>query len=140
MPRTFHLEIYTPERPFYQGNISSLILPALDGFQGVMAGHAPMVTAIEPGVLRYRTEDGRWHLAAVSKGFAEITSNRAVLLVSTAERPSEIDEQRAQEAMERAAKRLHRLPTDQEEYRFSLNALARARARLEAKRQREKME
>ena len=133
------MEIYTPERPFFQGEVSSLIMPALDGLHGVMAGHEAMVTAIEPGVLKYRTADGRWHLAAVSKGFAEVMPERTVLLVSTAERPSEIDEQRAQEAMERATSRLHHLPTSQDEYRFSLNALARARARIQAKREREKM-
>lgn len=139
MANAFQLEIYTPERPFFQGEVTSLMMPALDGLHGVMAGHEPMVTAIEAGVLKYRTTDGRWHLAAVSKGFAEVMPERTVLLVSTAERPSEIDQQRAQEAMERAEQRLHRLPTDREEYRFSLNALARARARLQAKRERDKM-
>lgn len=133
MANTFYLEIVTPERTFFTGKALSLILPALDGQQGVLAGHEPMVTAVESGVLEYRTEDGQWHFAAVSRGFAEVMPEYVILLVSTAEHPSEIDEQRARQAMERAERRLHTLPTDREEYGFSQAAFERARARLKAK-------
>ena len=58
MANTFYMEIVTPERTFFAGKALSLVLPALDGQRGVMAGHEPMVTAVESGVPKYRTEDG----------------------------------------------------------------------------------
>ena len=102
MERTFFLEVVTPERTFFSGECSSMVLPTLDGLYGVLAGHEPMVTAVESGVFKYRTPDGMWHFAAVGKGFAEVMPESTILLVTTAERPREIDEQRARQAMERA--------------------------------------
>ena len=133
MERSFLLEVITPERTFFSGDVTSIILPALDGSCGIMAGHAPMVTAVENGVMEYRTPDGRWHFAAVGRGFAEVMPASTIVLVTTAERSSEIDPQRAERAMARAQKRLKTLPTSQKEYFFSQGALARAKARLEAK-------
>ena len=133
MANTFYLEIVTPERIFFSGKVLSLILPTLDGQRGVMAGHEPMVTAVESGVLKYRTEDNQWNFAAVSRGFGEVMPEYVILLVSTAEHPSEIDEQRARQALSRAQQRLHTLPTDQAEYGFAREALNRAQARLHAK-------
>ena len=138
MERTFFLEVVTPERTFFSGECSSMVLPTLDGLYGVLAGHEPMVTAVESGVFKYRTPDGMWHFAAVGRGFAEVMPESTILLVTTAERPREIDEQRARQAMERAEKRLQTLPSDQQEYTFSRAALERAKARLEAKRMQKK--
>lgn len=133
MSRTFQLEVITAERSFFSGEATSVVLPALDGLHGVMAGHSPMVTAVENGVLKYRTPDDVWHFAAVGRGFAEVMPDRTVILVTTAERPSEIDQARAQKAMERAEERLRTLPSQHQEYLFSKAALERARARLAAK-------
>lgn len=125
---TFRLEIYTPTRRFFEGDTEGLILPILDGLYGVEAGHEPVVTAIEPGELRYKT-DGEWQIAAVTRGFAEITPDRTVLLVSAVEKPEEIDLKRAEAAAERARERL-RQQESQREYASSKAALARAMARL----------
>lgn len=138
MERTFHLEIVTPERTFFAGDAMSLMIPTLDGLYGILAGHEPIVTAVETGVLKYRTADTVWHFAAVGRGFAEVMPEKTVLLVTTAERPREIDEERARQAMERALHRLRTLPSDEQEYTFSLAALERARARLQAKAQQKK--
>lgn len=125
----FRLEIYTPTRSFFEGDAEGLILPILDGLYGVEAGHEPVVTAVEPGELRYKT-DGTWHIAAVTRGFAEITPEKAVLLVSAVEKPEEIDLKRAEAAAERARERL-RQQESQREYASSKAALARAMARLQ---------
>ena len=139
MAHTFFLEVVTPERSFYRGECLSLMLPTVDGLYGVLAGHMPMVTAVDSGVLRYRTADGDWQFAAVGQGFAEIMPESAILLVATAERPGEIDEERARRAMERAEHRLHTASATPEEHAFSLEAVERAKARLAAKaRQRDK--
>ena len=101
-----------------------------DGSYGVEAGHEPVVAAIEPGETRYKV-DGVWTSVIVTHGFAEIMSDYAVLLVSTAERPEEIDEARAQRAKSRAEERLRQHGSQREYYR-SKAALARATARLSA--------
>src|SRR5699024_11068013 len=94
---TFYLEIITPERQFYIGPAQALIFPAVDGQMGVYAGHAPTVTAIEPGELRYKVDDV-WEPAAVGAGFAEIKPDYVILLVGFAEHPEEIDRKRAEAA------------------------------------------
>ena len=130
MANTFLLEIVTPTGPFFTGQVESLILPATDGSYGVEAGHEPVVAAIEPGETRYKV-DGVWTSVIVTHGFAEIMSDYAVLLVSTAERPEEIDEARAQRAKSRAEERLRQHGSQREYYR-SKAALARATAWLSA--------
>ena len=130
--RTFYLEIITPDRQFYIGPAQSLILPAVDGQMGVQPGHEPAVTAIEPGELRYQV-DGKWQPAAVGAGFAEIKPDYVILLVGFAEHPEEIDRKRAEAAKRRAEERLRRQQSRQE-YSHSKAALARATARLKAKR------
>ena len=132
MEKTFQLEIITPERQFYTGQVESLVLPALDGEYGVLPGHEPVVTAVEPGEARFKV-DGNWHNVIVTQGFAEITSEYAVVLVSTAEKPEEIDAARAQRAKERAEERLRQHESRREYFR-SKAALARANARLHGSR------
>ena len=130
MANTFLLEIVTPEKQFFTGEVESLIIPASDGSYGVQAGHEPVVTAIEPGEARYKA-DGEWHDLVVTQGFAEIMSDYAIVLVSAAERPEDIDEARAERAKERAEERL-RQKSSRLEYFHSKAALARATARLSA--------
>ena len=94
--KCFHLEVVTPDRQFYIGDADSLVLPAIDGYMGVEAGHEPVVTAVVPGELKYRSE-GAWTHAVVSQGLAEIMPDRVMVLTTSAERPEEIDLHRAEE-------------------------------------------
>ena len=119
---SFYLEIITPERQFYIGPAHALVIPAVDGEMGIYPGHEPVVTAIEPGELRYENE-GVWESAVVGSGFAEI------LLVGFAEHPEEVDRKRAEAAKLRAEERLRQKQSIQEYY-HSKAALARAMARL----------
>lgn len=128
MDKTFYLEIITPEKQFYVGPASSLVMPALDGEYGVQPGHEPIVTAIEPGLVRFQA-DGAWNEVVVSDGFAEVMPDYVILLVSSAERPEEIDRARAERAKERAEERLCQKQSVRE-YHLSKAALARAMARL----------
>ena len=128
MDKTFYLEIITPEKQFYVGPASGLVMPALDGEYGVQPGHEPIVTAIEPGLVRFQA-DGRWNEVVVSDGFAEVMPDYVILLVSSAGRPEEIDLARAARAKERAEERL-RQNQSVREYHLSKAALARAMARL----------
>ena len=82
--KCFHLEVVTPDRQFYIGDADSLVLPAIDGYMGVEAGHEPVVTAVVPGELKYRSE-GAWTHAVVSQGLAEIMPDRVMVLTTSAE-------------------------------------------------------
>ena len=132
MENTFYLEIITPDRQFYTGPADSLVMPALDGEYGVQPGHEPVVTALRPGTVRFHAEGIR-HEVVVSDGFAEIMPDYVILLVSSAERPEEIDRARAERARERAEERLRQKQSIRE-YHLSKAALARAMARLKATR------
>jgi len=129
---TFHLEVLTPTRQFFSGEVESLVVPILDGEYGVQVGHEPIVTIVEPGTLRYKV-DGNWEIAAVTSGIAEIMPEYTVLLLSAAERPEEIDLRRAEAAKERAEARLRHKGSIQEHH-SSKAALARAMARLKTSR------
>ena len=130
MARTFELSVMTPEREFFSGQVEALSVDGLDGQFSVLAGHAPMVAALEIGTLRIK-QDGQWREAVNSEGFMEVLNNRVVVFVQTCEWPEEIDLQRAQEA-KRRAEELLRQKQSLLEYGGSKIALARAMARLSA--------
>ena len=121
-----------PSGSFSPGHAEALILPAVDGEMGVYPGHEPVVTAVEPGELRYKA-DGKWEPAAVGAGFAEIKPDYVILLVGFAEHPEEIDRKRAEAAKKRAEERLRQKQSILEYY-HSKAALARAMARLKTRR------
>ncbi len=123
---------HDPGEAVFPGPATNLTMPALDGEYGVQPGHEPIVTALDPGTVRFRT-DGTPHEVVVSDGFAEVMPDYCILLVSSAERPDEIDRARAERAKERAEERLRQKQSIRE-YHLSKAALARAMARLKATR------
>lgn len=127
---TFLLEVVTPSRQYFTGQVRSLILSTADGQLGVERGHESAVTAIVPGELSFQNGDG-WQIAVVGEGFAEIDRDRVVVLVHFAERPEEIDRVRAEEELLRAQEELRQKRSIQEYYRSKM-AMARAMARLKA--------
>ena len=102
----FALEVVTPERVAYSGQVASLQAPGSEGSFGVLAGHVPLLTSLQIGCLRFVEEDGSEVQMAISGGFAEVAGNRVTILAETAERAEEIDVDRARAARERARKRM----------------------------------
>lgn len=129
MNKTFTLRVIVSDKIFFDGKCMQLIIPATDGAMGILANHENMVVAVTNGDMRIQTEDGSWIEAAIGTGFAQISNNRAMVLADTAERPEEIDEERAKRAMERAQERLRQKQSLQE-YHLSQAALSRAMSRL----------
>ena len=132
---TFYLELLSPERAFFTGDAEQLILPAIDGSMGVLAGHEPMVTALDPGLVRFKPAGEDWRTAVVSDGCVEVKPNHVTLLAASVERPEDIDASRARAAKERAEERLRQKGSQQEYFR-SQAALSRALARLKGSGQR----
>ncbi len=127
--QTFTLRVIASDKIFYDGKCIQLIIPTTDGAMGILANHETMVVAVSNGDMRIQTEDGSWIEAVIGTGFAQISNNRAMVLADTAERPEEIDAERAKRAMERAQERLRQKQSLQE-YHLSQAALSRAMSRL----------
>ena len=105
MAETFQLEVVTPEKKVVETAAEEVQIPGGNGYLGVLPGHAPLITELSVGEIKFRmgTEEER---LAVAWGFAEVLPEKVTILAETAERPEEIDVERARRAKERAEKRL----------------------------------
>ncbi|MDH7570297.1 MAG: ATP synthase F1 subunit epsilon [Armatimonadota bacterium] len=83
--RTFSLEIVTPERAVLNREVTSLVVPGVEGYLGVLAGHAPLLTELRAGTVRARTPDGRQVQMAIGGGFMDVSFNHVVILADSAE-------------------------------------------------------
>jgi F-type H+-transporting ATPase subunit epsilon len=128
MAKTFHLEIIATDRIFFSGEVEHLVITAIDGLIGIMAGHEPLVTSLPTGELKYLV-NGEWKYAAISEGFIQVIPDSSIILADTCELPEEIDIKRAQEARERAEERLRQKQSIKEYYETQA-ALNRAMNRL----------
>lgn len=123
------LDIVTAERAVLsQDQLDVVVAPGIEGELGILPEHAPLMTMLKPGELRYRrgTEEEYF---VVTGGFLEVRDNQVTVLADAAERAEEIDIARAEAARRRAQEALER-----REYEIDLAAteaaLARAVARL----------
>jgi len=128
MANTFQLEIVTPVKLMVKDAAEEAQIPGLDGYLGILPGHAPLITELAVGVITYKAS-GTTHTLSVAWGFAEVLQDKVTILAETAERPQEIDIERAQKAKERAEQRLksNDLKVD---YTRAEDALQRAETRL----------
>jgi len=102
MATPFQLDVITPDRTVFSGQVVSLVAPGIAGYLGVLAHHAPLLTALGLGHGRVTDAEGREIHFAISGGFLEVGENRAILLADAAERADEIDVARAEAARRRA--------------------------------------
>ena len=126
---SFILNISASSGEFYQGSCESMVLPVKDGVYGVQAGHSPVLVAIHMGMLKF-TVDGETREILVGDGIAEVTPTFVLLLVDSAERPEDIDKNRAEAARIRAEERLQHKQSMHEYYQTKI-ALDRAMQRLQ---------
>ncbi len=129
MPLT--VEIVTAEQLVYsEEDVDRLIVPGVEGELGVLTLHAPLLTMIQPGVLRIVKGDDEVEMA-ITGGFIEVRDNRITILADAAERSEEIDEVRAEEARRQAQRRLEERETEVDLAQMQAE-LARALARIKA--------
>jgi F-type H+-transporting ATPase subunit epsilon len=105
MADTFQLEIVTPAKLVVKDVAEEAQIPGLNGYLGILPGHAPLITELSVGTITYRS-GGADHTLAVAWGFAEVLQDKVTILAETVERPQEIDVERARKAKERAEQRL----------------------------------
>jgi F-type H+-transporting ATPase subunit epsilon len=126
---TFTVQLLTAEKTVLEAQVVHLRAPGSEGFLGVLAHHAPLITQLQPGPLTIDYPDGRREVYALTGGFLEVANNRATILADAAERAGEIDVVRAAAARDRALRRLREREAEVDVARAE-GALARALARL----------
>ena len=127
--RTFQFEILTLPRMFLQQEARFVIAPGQAGVFEILPGHAPFVFALKPGPLRIRLPGGQDRHLAVGTGFLVVQPDRTTVLTRSAERPEDVDVERARRAKARAEERLA-MRTPGIDVARAQAALQRALARL----------
>jgi F-type H+-transporting ATPase subunit epsilon len=129
MPDTFQIEIVTPEKMVVKDVAEEMQIPGKNGYLGILPGHAPLITELAVGEITYR-KGGATHYLSVAWGFAEVLPDKVTILAETAERPEEINVDRAQEAKSRAEEEFKTGKTE-DDFTYAEDALKRAETRLD---------
>ena len=129
MADLFKLRIITPDRGFYEGEAEMVEFNTTEGEIGIYKKHIPMTVIIKPGILTI-TEESETKTAALHAGFAEILPDQVTIMAEIIEWPVEIDQDRAEQAKERAEERLQN-KTPETDIARAETALLRAMARIE---------
>ena len=131
MADTIRLEVASPERSVFEGDVSDLLAPAVDGYLGVLPGHAPLVTVLGSGVLSFVSGEGEKRYLMVQGGLMEILPDRARAVTSFAVWESEVDIERAKKHLDQVTDLFH-----EHDYEADVDAALakadRARAMLDA--------
>ena len=125
------LELATPTRLLLSETVDEVVAPGSEGYFGVLPGHAPFLTTLGIGLVTYKIGRDEFRVV-VSGGFAEVRNDKVIILADTAERPDEIDVERAERARQRAESRLLGRTQDDVDYTRAMAALLRAQTRLQA--------
>lgn len=129
----FQVYILAADNLFLDTKCESIIVPTLQGQYGILSQHSNMIGAVVPGMLTYRIAGQEEQIAAVSAGLVKVENNEVLVLVDSAERPEDIDANRAKRAAD-AAKEAMLQKKSIQEYRAAQADLARAISRLRIKR------
>ncbi len=133
MADTFHLKITSPDRVFFEGEVTMVEINTTEGQIGVLPNHIPLTSVLAPGACYLYVPDGDPKVCAIHGGFFEILQDSMTILAEVCEWPDEIDVARAEEARVRAERRLSENSDDTDIARAIL-ALKRSAARIEAAR------
>ncbi len=130
---TLTVRVISPDKTVWDAAAEELVLPSTTGQLGILTGHAPLLSALDTGVMRVR--DGKnWVAIALMGGFAEIENNDVTILVNGAERGDKINLEEARTAYNEAESRLNQVQNggNRQEQIQATQALKRARARFQA--------
>ncbi len=131
MASTFRLRIVTPERQLLDEDVEEVTAPGAAGEFGVLPDHIAFLTVLAPGRLIYKSA-GRRHVLAVFGGYAEVADNVMTVLADGAEFVSEIDAQRAEQALRDAESKLAGLDPAAPDMALLRRVVEESRARLAA--------
>jgi F-type H+-transporting ATPase subunit epsilon len=129
MADTFQLEVATPERLLVDEQVTEAELPGQDGYMGVLAGHAPLLSALGAGVLTYQGRGEQ--VLAINGGFVEVFANHVRVLADDAEFGRDIQAEGARRQLSEALQAM-KSANQQPESDLALAALKKAQARVDA--------
>ena len=127
------VRVIAPDKTVWDSDAQEVILPSTTGQLGILSGHAPLLTALDIGVMRVRPGKD-WVPIALMGGFAEVENDEVTILVNGAERGEGIDKDAAREAFDQAQNRLNQVQNSEnrQEKIQATQAFKKARARYQA--------
>ncbi|MEH2250297.1 ATP synthase F1 subunit epsilon [Nostoc sp.] len=131
---TLTVRVISPDKTVWDAPAEEVVLPSTTGQLGILTGHAPLLTALDTGVMRVRAaKNQNWEAIALLGGFAEVEDNEVTILVNGAERGDKINLEEARAAYNQAEARLSQVSADDRQAQIqTTQAFKRARARFQA--------
>lgn len=134
MSSKFKLNILTPDKNFFSGEVTELNTVTVNGAIGILAEHSPFVGLLQPAVTEIKFEDGSVKKAFTSTGILKVEKTGVEMIADASEWPDEIDEGRAEKAKDRAEKRINEAASSSKiDVERAQVSLERALIRLKAK-------
>ena len=127
---SLNVRVITPDKVVWDASADELILPSSTGQLGILTDHAPLLTALDIGVMRVKAETG-WTSLVLMEGFAEVENNKVTILCNGAEEGGSIDLKTAQEELEKITLVVNEATTKKEKIEATIE-LRKAKARLQA--------
>ena len=119
LSKSMKLTIVTPEKIVLDSvAVAELLVPGAKGEMGILPGHAPLVSTLDSGILKYRMPiEKDFHKIAVSWGYCEVQMDKVMVLAESAETKTELNKNKAKKALERVLKKLEDTHLSPEEIR-----------------------
>ena len=127
---SLNVRVITPDKVVWDAMAEELVLPSSTGQIGILTDHAPLLTALDIGVMKLKSETG-WTSIVLMEGFAEVEENKVTILCNGAEEGSSIDAKTAQEELEKVTLLVDEATTKKEKIQATMG-LRKAKARLQA--------
>ena len=127
---SLNVRVITPDKVVWDAATEELILPSSTGQIGILADHAPLLTALDIGVMKLKSNGG-WTSIVLMEGFAEVEENKVTILCNGAEEGSSIDLKTPQEELEKVTLLVDEATTKKEKIEATIE-LRKAKARLQA--------
>jgi F-type H+-transporting ATPase subunit epsilon len=129
MKMTVHLDVVSAERQIFAGRVETLQVTGSEGELGIMPGHAPLLTKLQPGMVRLVKQHGDEEVFYLSGGILEVQPSNVTVLADTVIRAADIDRAAAEEAKRRAEQHISNMSGDFD-YARAAQELAKAIAQL----------
>ena len=127
---SLNVRVITPDKVVWDASAEEIILPSSTGQLGILVDHAPLLTALDIGVMRLKAE-GNWTSIVLMEGFAEVEANKVTILCNGAEEGSSIDPKTAQEELEKNTLLVDEAETKKEKIEATIE-LRKSKARVQA--------
>ena len=129
MAKSYHLDVVSAEQQMFAGSVQHIQVSGSEGELGIFHGHAPLLTAIKPGMVRIVKENNHEEFIYLSGGILEVQPESVTVMADTAIRGEDLDEARALEAKRKAEDHMSKSHGDVD-YAQASAELAKAIAKL----------